>query len=68
MPQVSLCMIVRDEEAHLGAGLATAVDLVDEIVVVDTGSTDATRAIARQWGAKVHEFSWCDDFAAASNE
>jgi Glycosyl transferase family 2 len=68
MPHVSLCMIVRDEEAHLAACLATAADLVDEIVVVDTGSTDATRAIARHWGARVHEFAWRDDFAAARNE
>jgi hypothetical protein len=61
-------MIVRDEEANLAACLATVVDLVQEIVVVDTGSTDATRAVARHWGARVHDFPWCDDFAAARNE
>ena len=68
MLPVSLCMIVRDEEANLAACLATVADLVQEIVVVDTGSTDATRAVARHWGAGVHDFPWCDDFAAARNE
>jgi hypothetical protein len=61
-------MIVRNEEAHLADCLAAAVGLVDEIVVVDTGSTDATCTIARQRGARVYEFRWCDDFAAARNE
>jgi hypothetical protein len=61
-------MIVKDEEAHLSACLATAADLVDEIILVDTGSTDATRAVARQWSAQVVDFPWCDDFAAARNE
>src|SRR6516165_3214885 len=68
MLPVSLCMIARDEEANLAACLATVADLVQEIVVVDTGSTDATRAVARHWGAWVHDFPWCDDFAAARNE
>src|SRR5262245_11843004 len=67
-PRVSLCMIVKDEAAHLPACLATVADLVDEVVVVDTGSADATRQLARAWGARVHDFPWCDDFAAARNE
>src|SRR5262249_13014770 len=43
-------------------------DLVDEIVVVDTGSTDRTREAATHFGARVYEFPWCDNFAAARNE
>ena len=67
-PRVSLCLIVKDEEANLPACLITAGDLVDEIIVVDTGSRDGTRDVARQLGARVFEFAWADDFAAARNE
>lgn len=66
--RVSLCMIVRDEEDNLAACLESAADLVEEIVIVDTGSTDSTRDIARRFGAKVFDFSWVDSFAAARNE
>jgi len=65
VPAVSACLIVRDEEAQLGACLAALDGLVDEIVVHDTGSSDATVAIARAAGAVVIEGSWGDDFAAA---
>jgi tetratricopeptide (TPR) repeat protein len=65
---ISLCMIVRNEEKHLPGCLAATSDLVDEIVVVDTGSEDRTREVARAYGAHVHEFPWCDDFAEARNE
>jgi tetratricopeptide (TPR) repeat protein len=61
-------MIVRDEERMLPACLASAREAADEIVVVDTGSRDATRDVARRHGARVVEFAWCDDFAAARNE
>jgi glycosyltransferase involved in cell wall biosynthesis len=67
-PRVSLCMIVKNEEAHLPTCLGTAADLVDEIVVVDTGSTDATVAVASRWGARVYPFKWVDSFAVARNE
>ncbi len=67
-PAVSLCMIVRDEEANLGACLTTAADLVGEVVVVDTGSRDRTREVAARFGARFFEFPWIDDFAAARNE
>ena len=60
-------MIVRDEAARLGRCLASARALVDDIVVLDTGSVDATPAIARAHGARVFAFAWCDDFAAARN-
>jgi glycosyltransferase involved in cell wall biosynthesis len=66
-PRVSLCMIVRDEEANLAACLRSAADLADEVVIVDTGSTDRTRQVAASFGARVVEFPWVDDFAAARN-
>ena len=65
--RVSLTMIVRNEEKNLPACLGSAKGLFDEIVVVDTGSTDRTQEIAREFGAKVFEFAWINDFAAARN-
>ena len=65
--QVSLTMIVRNEEENLPACLASAAGLFDEVVVVDTGSTDRTAEIARSFGARVFDFAWVDDFAAARN-
>ena len=64
---ISLTLIVRDEEANLPACLDSARDLFDEIVVVDTGSTDRTIELARERGARIVPFAWCDDFAAARN-
>jgi glycosyltransferase involved in cell wall biosynthesis len=61
-------MIVRNEEATLTACLSSVADLVDEMVVVDTGSTDDTKEVAGRFGARVFDFPWCDDFAAARNE
>ena len=66
-PKVSLTMIVRNEEKNLPACLESARGLFDEIVVVDTGSTDATVEIARSFEARVFDFVWVDDFAAARN-
>jgi tetratricopeptide (TPR) repeat protein len=60
-------MIVKDEEAHLPSCLSSVADLVDEIVVVDTGSADGTRAVAQRFGARVVDFPWGDDFSAARN-
>ncbi len=68
MPSVTLCMIVRDEEALLGACLDSARRAVDEMVVVDTGSADGSKRVAREAGAKVFDYRWSDDFAAARNE
>ena len=65
--KLTLCMIVRDEEERLGRCLTSVRGLVDEIVVVDTGSKDATIAVAQEHGAKIGHFAWCDDFSAARN-
>ena len=64
---LSLCMIVKDEEAMIGRCLEAARDAVDEIVVVDTGSTDRTVEIAERHGARVLHHAWDGDFAAARN-
>src|SRR3954462_15007761 len=64
---LSLCMIVRDEEEMLPRSLAAVRDAVDEIVVVDTGSTDRPIEIARSFGAKVIEREWTGSFAEARN-
>ena len=67
MVKLSLCMIVCNEEVMLPGCLASVRDVVDEIVVVDTGSTDRSREIARGAGADVVDFVWNDNFAAARN-
>lgn len=60
-------MIVKNEEANLPRCLASAAGLADETIITDTGSTDRTVEIAKQYGALVERFEWCDDFAAACN-
>ncbi|WP_051221517.1 glycosyltransferase family 2 protein [Conexibacter woesei] len=64
---VSLCMIVKDEESMLPQCLASVKDFVDELIVVDTGSTDRTVEIAEGFGATVLHHEWDGDFAAARN-
>ncbi len=64
---LSLCMIVRDEEEMLPRCLGAVAPVVDEIIVVDTGSRDATIEIARSFGARVIEHKWTDSFAEARN-
>jgi Flp pilus assembly protein TadD len=66
-PLLSLAMIVRDEAADLARCLDSVRGMVDEMVVLDTGSVDATREVAATAGARVHEIPWRDDFAAARN-
>jgi FkbM family methyltransferase len=66
-PKVSWCLIVKNEEANLADCLAPVRELVEEIIVVDTGSTDCTREIAASLGARVFEFPWVDSFSAARN-
>ena len=67
MPTLGLCVIVRNGAATLRGCLASVSGLVDEVVVVDTGSTDGTVEIARACGANVLSHPWCDDFAAVRN-
>lgn len=67
MATISLCMIVKNEEAVLGRCLACVKDAVDEIIIADTGSTDRTKEIAAQFTERVYDFPWRDDFAAARN-
>ncbi len=66
-PLISLVMIVRDEAVLVERSLRHHAPLYDEIVLVDTGSTDATVAVAAAAGARICHFEWCDDFAAARN-
>jgi glycosyltransferase involved in cell wall biosynthesis len=65
---ISLCIVVKNEEIALPECLNSVKDIVEEMVVLDTGSSDRTVEIARQFGAKVHHFTWCNDFSAARNE
>ena len=65
--KISLCMIVKNEGAALGRCLNSVFGIVDEIIVVDTGSTDSTCKIARQYGAVIHHFLWNDNFSDARN-
>lgn len=64
---LSIAMIVKDEEAQLGACLASVKEIADEIVVVDTGSVDQTVEIATRYTDKVYRYSWQGDFSAARN-
>jgi tetratricopeptide (TPR) repeat protein len=66
--RVSLCLIVKNEEANLPDCLASVEGLFHEVVVVDTGSTDRTKEVAAAQGARVFDFPWVDSFAAARNE
>lgn len=66
-PSVSFCMIAKNEAHQISRCLKSVQPHVDEMVVVDTGSTDETVAIAQQHGARLAHFAWCDDFSAARN-
>ncbi len=68
MATISLCMIVKNEEEVLGRCLDSAKSFADEIIIVDTGSTDRTKEIAAEYTDQVYDFEWTDDFSAARNE
>ncbi|MGB0333344.1 MAG: glycosyltransferase family 2 protein, partial [Planctomycetota bacterium] len=65
--RISLCMIAKNEASFLAGCLRSVRGVVHEMIVVDTGSTDDTVAIAEAEGAIVVHFPWCDDFARARN-
>ncbi len=64
---ISLCMIVKNEQENLPKSLQAAREYVDEIIIVDTGSTDDSVEIAKSFGARVYYFEWGNDFSAARN-
>ena len=64
---ISLCMIVKNEEEVLARCLDCVEGIVDEIIIVDTGSSDSTKEIASHYTDKIYDFTWIDDFAAARN-
>jgi glycosyltransferase involved in cell wall biosynthesis len=66
-PRLSVTIITKNEERNLPRALASVAEVAGEIVVTDTGSTDRTIEIARQFGARVAHFEWIDDFSAAHN-
>lgn len=67
MATISVCMIVKNEEKVLGRCLASLQGLWDELIIVDTGSSDGTKEIAKKYTDNVYDFAWVDDFSAARN-
>src|SRR3989338_8280401 len=65
---ISLCMLAKNEEKYLEQCLDSVKEFVDEIIIIDTGSADKTKGIAKKFGAKIYDFKWQDDFSAARNE
>ena len=67
MVSISLCMIVKNEEETLEQCLKSVNEICDEIIIVDTGSTDRTKDIAKKFTNRIYHFKWIDDFSAARN-
>lgn len=67
MPAISLCMIVKNEEKHLARCLGSIAELVEEIIIVDIGSTDRTMEIASEYTSNIYSYPWKDDFSDARN-
>ena len=67
MITISLCMIVKNEEKVLSRCLESVKEIVDEIIIVDTGSTDRTKEIASHFTNNIYDFKWINDFSAARN-
>lgn len=65
--EISLAMIVKNEEEVLRECLNSFKDIVDEMILVDTGSKDDTVDIAKKFGVGLYEFRWCNDFSLARN-
>ena len=68
MSTISLCMITKNEERYLEQCLNSVKEIADDIIIVDTGSTDKTKETAKRFNAKIFGFKWVDDFSAARNE
>src|SRR5699024_8723561 len=68
MISISLCMIVKNEEKTIQQCLQSVKDVVDEIIIVDTGSTDRTMEIVANYTDEIFHFQWIDNFSAARNE
>lgn len=67
MKTISVCIIVKNEEETIERILSCAIQFADEIIVVDTGSTDKTKALARKFTPHIYDFKWCNNFAKARN-
>lgn len=67
MITISVCMIVKNEEKVLARCLDSIKEIADEIIIVDTGSTDGTKSIAKKYTSKIYDFTWVHDFSAARN-
>ena len=65
--RLTVCLITKNEEQFIGQCLESIRPIADQIVLVDTGSTDWTTSIAGRFGAEIYKFKWCDDFSAARN-
>lgn len=65
--KLSVCMIVKNEAKNIVQAISDALLVGDEVIIVDTGSTDETKQIAKEYGARVFDFEWCNDFSAARN-
>jgi glycosyltransferase involved in cell wall biosynthesis/Tfp pilus assembly protein PilF/SAM-dependent methyltransferase len=66
-PRISVCLITKNEEKFLAQCLKSVRGFASQIIVADTGSTDRTVEVAKEFGAEIYSFPWCDDFAAARN-
>lgn len=67
IPTITLCIIVKNEEEVIGRCLDSVQGIVDEIIIVDTGSNDQTKEIVSKYTSKLYDFPWIDDFSAARN-
>lgn len=67
MTSLGFCLIARNEESNLVRALRSLENVADQVIVTDTGSTDATVDIARKFGAEIQHFQWIDDFSQARN-